>query len=175
MWKLLAQLMIMILLVVGGFGSSRRAEAQQFDPRATLSTLISAFQNCGPPQAYQLLSPQLYQLIWMQTNGMGCYPQIRAAGPVQGMQIVGQQQFPIGPLFAIRVRHQMTTVDWFIGMNQFTGRVEYLNFQQAQGGTPPPDIETGPRPGGSGGGVPTPPGTGDGDDGCTLYPSMCER
>lgn len=162
------------------------ANAQGFDPRPVLHSLISAFQNCGPPQAYQVLSPQLFQLIAAQTNGQGCYPQIRAAGPVQNMQVIDQRQFPIGPLYVVRVFHPNFAVDWFIGFNQFTSRVEYLSFQAAQG--QPPTVATGPttpiggQPSGGGGGGQPPPsggqppggGGGSGGDGCDLYPAMCQ-
>jgi hypothetical protein len=157
---------------------STEGKAQQLDPSRTLGVLISAFQNCGPVQAYQLLGPQVYQAVFMQTNGQGCYSSIRQAGPVTSMQIMSQQQFPAGPIYQIRVSHGATVVDWFIGISQFTGRVEYLTFQAASTVTPPPDINKGPSPGGggpSGGGGGNPPdrGGGSGGDGCALYPSMC--
>lgn len=158
------------------------ASAQAFDPRPVLGQLISAFQNCGPPAAYQVLSPQLFQLIAMQTNGRGCYPAIAAAGPVQNMQVIDQRQFPIGPLFVVRVFHPNMAVDWFIGFNQFTSKVEYLSFQAAQ--TQTPTISTGPtapiggspNPGGGspGGGSPPSGGSSGGGDGCDLYPAMCQ-
>ncbi len=159
------------------------AKAQGLDPRPILGRMISAFQNCGPPQAYQMLSPQLFQLIAQQTGGAGCYPQIQAAGPVQGMQVIDQRQFPIGPLYVIRVTHPSATADWFMGLNQFTSKIEYLSFQSA--GAQTPTISTGPTGpaggsggsrGGSGGGT----GSGGGGSGsgggagCDLYPAMCQ-
>jgi hypothetical protein len=145
------------------------------DPREVLGMLISAFQNCGPPQAYQVLSPQLFNLIAAQTGGSGCYAPIRGAGPVTGMQVIQSQNYPIGPVYLIRVTHQAGPADWFIGFNRSTGRVEYLSFQAAQPGT---TIETGPSPG-AGGPSPSdsptpPPPPGDDPDGCSLYPAMCQ-
>lgn len=147
----------------------------QFDPRQPLNTLIAAFQNCGPPAVYQLLAPNLFQIVAQQTGGRGCYPQIASAGPVTGMQVIQSQQFPIGPLYVIRVQHSSgVRADWFIGFNQGTGQVEFLTFQNAQGGNP--TIQTGPSPSGDGPSAP-PPGSGgrgdSGSDGCDLYPAMC--
>lgn len=165
------------------------ALAQQFDPRMPLSQVISAFQVCGPPQVYQMLSPQLFMLVAQQTQGRGCYAQIAQAGPVTGMQVLAQQQFPTGPLFIVRVSHQAgNVVDWFIGFNQYNGKIESLTFQAAQ--AQPPTIPGGPTPegGGSpGGGTSTGGSTGggtgagsggtgsgsSGGDGCDLYPAMC--
>jgi hypothetical protein len=156
---------------------STASSAQGFDPRAPLGQIIQAFQMCGPPAAYQLLSPQLLSIVAQQTGGRGCYPQISQAGPITGMQVLAQQQFPIGPLFIIRVSHAGGSVDWFVGFNQMTGRIESLTFQPAQ--QQPPTIPDGPTP--SGGGSPSPrpspspnpsPGP-SGGDGCDLYPAMC--
>jgi len=147
--------------------------AQGLDPRQALAVLISAFQQCGPPQAYQLLSPQLFQIVAQQTGGMGCYPAIAAAGPVLGMQLVDQKQLPGGMVYVIRVTHQAGSVDWFIGIGQASGKVELLTFQAAT--ATPPTVATGPRPD-AGGTPPPPPPPGsspEGRDGCDLYPSMC--
>lgn len=166
---------ILVQIAVGTALSSgllvTTAQAQQPDARQVLASIISAFQNCGPPQAFQWLGAQLYQTVFLQTGGTGCYPQIRQAGPISNIEIMSQQQFPAGPLYQLRVQHPSITVDWFMGVSQFTGRIEYLNYQAAQGG-PPPKIETGPNP--DGGPSPAPnPEPGQKDDGCALYPSMC--
>jgi hypothetical protein len=155
---------------------------QQSDPRAALGQIIQAFQLCGPPHVYQMLSPQMLQLVAQQTGGSGCYPAIRAAGPITHMQILQQQQYPTGPIYLIRVTHQSGPVDWFIGFNQFTSQIEYLSFQPPQTGT---SIQTGPSPSAGGPGpvtsplptLPQPPGGGVGGgqtDGCSLYPAMCQ-
>jgi len=170
--------------------------AQQFDPRIALGQLIQAFQNCVASPAYLMMGPQLYQTVWLQTGGTGCYPTIRAAGPVQNMQVIEQQALPNGMVYAIRVVHAYgSSVDWFIGINQFTGKVDYLNFQTAQQALP--SVSIGPV---NGGAIPMPAGSGatsggsapaGGDrvnlppaqpppkkpegkgDGCDLFPSMC--
>ncbi|MEJ0060788.1 MAG: hypothetical protein WDM79_14945 [Terricaulis sp.] len=153
------------------------ASAQGFDARVPLSQLISAFQNCGPPQVYQMLSPQLFQAVAMQTNGMGCYAQIAQAGPVVGMQLIDQQEFPNGTIFVIRVTHRAAVVDWFMGVNRFTTQVDYLNYQNATG--PAPSVETGPSQSQSVGPSPvetrrpSTPSSNDVPDGCELYPTMC--
>lgn len=152
------------------------AVAQPFDPRPTLNTLISAFQNCGPAATYQSLAPELWQVIYMQTGGSGCYAQIQAAGQVQDMQIVDSRQFPVGPVYAVRVSYASGTADWFIGFNQLTGRVQYLTFQPAQGSGPAPTVESGPRPTADGPSTPPPsrPTPNNDGDGCDLYPVMCQ-
>ena len=162
-----------------------KVQAQAFDPRQPLAILISAFQNCGPPQAYSLLAPQLFSMVYQQTGGSGCYSDIAGAGPIAGMQMLGAQDFPIGPLYLIRVAHQGGAVaDWFIGFNRSTGQVEFLRFQAPQQSGPPPSISAGPAPTGSGPSpapapVPAPVGggggggTSGGNPGCELYPAMC--
>lgn len=185
------RLLTLFAALAAGLGLATPSSAQ-VDPRGPLWDLIFAFQNCGPPQTYQMLSPPLFQAIYNQTGGSGCYADIRAAGPVVDMQVVDQQRLPLGTVSAIRVRHQGVTVDWFIGINDYTGMVEILTFQPAQSGQP--RVERGPRTGGGGGGSNpgggTPPrsppsgggtpsgggggGSSGGDsDGCRLYPSMC--
>lgn len=114
-----------------------RAEAQEFDPRPALSTLISAFQRCGPPQAYQLLSPYLFNVVWQQTGGQGCYAPIAAAGVVTKMEVIDHAQFPAGPLYIVRVTHVSGPVDWFIGFDQISSKVIYLTFQSVITGSSP--------------------------------------
>jgi hypothetical protein len=120
-----------------------RAEAQQFDPRSALSTLISAFQHCGPAGAYQLLSPYLFNLVSLQTANMGCYAAMAAAGPVTGMQVIDSAMFPAGPLYIVRVTHTTPgQVDWFIGFDKVTSQVIYLTFQSVITG-PTPSVAAG--------------------------------
>lgn len=118
------------------FSISSPVSAQAFDPRPILNNLIFAFQNCGPPQNYQVLSPWLTQTIAQQTGGTGCYSFMAGAGQVTGMQVTSTKEFPIGPLYSIRVFHVAGPVDWLIGFNRITGKVEYLNYQAAIGANP---------------------------------------
>lgn len=169
-----------VVLAVSVVAIASPARSQGFDPRQPLGALISAFQNCGPANIYQMLSPQLFNVVFQQTGGSGCYSQIAAAGPIQNLQVIGQQNYPLGPLFVIRVAHPSFAVDWAIGFNQFTSKVEYLTFQSAQNTPvlPPP----GPLPSGGsppvGGTPPAPEGgsptTSGSSDGCDLYPVMCQ-
>lgn len=160
---------------------SSNAWSQGFDPRVPLAQLIQAFQNCGPPAVYRMLSPELFQLIGQQTGGRGCYPEIQAAGPIQGMEVIDQKMYPAGPVYVIRVTHSAGAVDWFIGFNQSTGQVALLTFQPATSSQP--KVAEGPQDD-SKGGNPTPAagsGSGSGGDsgskssqsGCDLYPAMC--
>jgi hypothetical protein len=153
------------------------SQAQSLDPRGPLLQLIQAFQVCGPPQVFQMLSPSLYEQVVLQTSNTGCYPQIRQAGPVVDAQVIGQQNFPVGPVFMVRVAHQSGQMDWFIGFNSFTGKVELLSYQPAANAT---SIESGPSSRSKGpSSTPRSPspqssGEGDSDDGCKLYPAMCQ-
>lgn len=164
-----------VALLIAAFLLAPLPAHAQFDPRPTLNNLIFGFQNCGPATAFQSLSPAVWQLVYMQTGGRGCYALVASLGAPQGMQIVDSRQFPIGPLYAVRVNHQAGSADWFIGFNQMTGKVEYLNFQPTQTGAAPPSTGTGPEPTASGPSAPPPstPSTGSGD-GCDLYPAMCQ-
>lgn len=171
---------IAVLAVGVILGSGEQAFGQQFtastDPRPVLRNLITAFQLCGPPQAYQVLSPQLFQLIAMQTGNSGCYQHIAAAGPVTSMAKKDVQQMPAGPVFAVRVTHQSgAVVDWFIGLSNWTGRVEYLNYVNASAAAPAPTIDAGPvdDQGDSGGEIVQPPPPDDGPD-CKIWGTMCQ-
>lgn len=129
--------------------ASKVAFGQQFtkntDPTPILGQLISALQFCGPPQVYQYLGFQLFQTIALQTNNMGCYADIAAAGPVTNMHVINVNQLPAGPVFAVRVNHQSGIVaDWYIGLSNYTGRIEYLTFVAANAGSPLPDAHVGP-------------------------------
>lgn len=154
--------------------ASSSAWSQGFDPRVPLGELIQALQNCGPPAVYRMLSPQLFMLIAQQTGGRGCYPEIQSAGPVQGMQVIDEKMYPLGPVYVIRVTHTAGSVDWFIGFNQTTGRVELLTFQPAA--SSPPNVADGPQDDHKGGNPTQHPGGGPpqgSKDGCDLYPAMC--
>jgi len=162
----------LLALMLGASNLSLPAKAQGFDPRPALGALISAFQNCGPPATYQMLSPELLNIVAQQTGNTGCYMAIRAAGPVTNMQVIDQKMFPAGPLYVIRVYHQGTIVDWFMGINTAMNKVAYLTFQAPQNGQPAPTVSGGPTAP-SGGSPPPPPSPSPTSDGCSLYPDMC--
>jgi hypothetical protein len=96
----------------GSMGSAAR-----FDPRPVLSGLIFAFQNCGPAQAYLVLAPDVYNAIYAQTSGMGCYVPIRAAGPVLSMEPVSAYDSPLGPMYRVRVTHAQLQSDWIMAFD----------------------------------------------------------
>jgi len=157
------------------------ASAQQFgtntDPRPILGQIISAFQNCGPPQVYQMLGMQLYQVVWNQTMGRGCYQEIARAGPVSQMVVANNSMLPDGPVFAVRVTHSSGIVaDWYIGLSNFTGRVEYLTFTGA--GAAMPNASQGPvdNSGQPTGKIPevVPPVVNTSVPECDLYKAMCQ-
>lgn len=125
---------------------SGSAHAQMPDPKTSLVNIIEAFQNCGPTQAYQALSPYLFQVIKNQTGGTGCYQQIAMAGPITKTEIIDNQTFPLGPLYIIRVTHYTgIRADWFIGFNAMTGKIEHLTFQSVIESRQP-TIDNGPSP-----------------------------
>lgn len=107
------------------------------DPRSVLSALIQAFQFCGPPQTYSLLGPVLYQTVWMQTGGRGCYQQIAALGPVRSLTILNRTNYPNGPIYTIRSDHQAGTFFWQIGISLASQKVEYLSSGPLQPYFPP--------------------------------------
>jgi len=162
--------------------STQALYAQQFtnhtDPRPVLGQLISAFQRCGPPIVFQYLGAQLFQTIAFQTGGSGCYPSIASAGQVINMQVINGNQLPAGPVFAVRVTHQSGIIaDWYIGLSNYTGKVEYLNYVAASADTPLPDAHEGPTndDGGSAGEITQPdvkPANQSND--CKTYKTMCK-
>jgi len=168
-------------------GSVTAAPAQvEPDPKQTLLTLTAAFQVGGPQPAFQWFSPSVFQLVYLQTGGSGRYPAIAQLGAATGAQVYGRQEFPVGPVFAVRVQHQVGAVDWYIGFNRVTNQIEYISSQMATGGPPqiaappiptnnPPQVQTpaaapaqtpaaGPRP---------PAPGGPQSEACKLYPAMC--
>lgn len=163
------------------------ASAQAFDPRPSLGVLIAAFQQCGPPQSYQMLSPYLFNLIAQQTGGSGCYSFIAGAGAITDMQVIDSRQYPIGPVYSVRVTHVAGPVDWFIGFSQATGRVEYLTYQTVTSGVLP-SVVNGPDSTKNLGGVlplesppPNEPPRPGGETqtelekACSKFPQMCSR
>lgn len=142
-----------LFMSAGGEIAHAQGYDSDTDPKPTLRRLINAFRNCGPPHAYQILSPQLFQTISMQTGGMGCFPQITAAGSITSMNVEDVEELPAGPIFTVRVSHQSGVVaDWFIGFSNFTGKVEYLTFVGASPNAPAPTVKDGPQGGNSGNG-----------------------
>jgi hypothetical protein len=165
---------LVLLFVVAGAPDARSQNfTPQTDPRPVLSQLIQAFQNCGPPQVYQWLGLALFQTISAQTGNSGCYANIRSAGFVTNMAVTGVQMFPAGPVFSVRVNHQTGVVaDWFIGFSNFTGKVEYLNYQAAVNSGPAPTPQTVPSNRGE---IPNPPSQDNRPQpgGCEKFPGMC--
>lgn len=169
-------LLTALFFTISAFPQQSSAQASQFDPRLPLGQIISAFQVCGPPQVYQIFSPNLFQAVSMQTGGRGCYQAIANAGPVLRMNITEAAEFPIGPLYSILVEHQGGPVLWFIGFNRLTQRVEYLNFQPVQSFNGIPSIGSG-LPNGEGPSKDDQPIAQSKNESneCTMYPVMCPK
>jgi hypothetical protein len=100
--------------------------ASGFDPVRVLEGLVLAFQNCGPVDAYSILSPTVFDAVRVETGSTGCYPQIQAAGQIIGMQLISALQRNEGPLYRIRVFHAAAISDWVIGIDTKTARVDSL-------------------------------------------------
>lgn len=96
------------------------------NPVRVLEGLVLAFQNCGPVDAYSILSPTVFDAVRVQTGSTGCYPQIQAAGPIAGMQLISALQRNEGPLYRIRVFHAAAISDWVLGIDTKTARVDNL-------------------------------------------------
>ncbi len=162
-----------ILAVSAALAVSGAAQAQTFSPRTSLRSIITAFQVCGPQQAYHALSPYLFAVVAQQTNGSGCYLAIAQAGPVTSLQVKDRKEFPIGPLYLVRVTHAGgTKADWFIGFNNSTGKIEYLSFQPAFEDEQT-SIEEGPDGDAEQIVEETDKGDPDASDECKRFPRMC--
>lgn len=135
--RVLTACLISLTLLTQLSSSGARAQASAPDPQPVLSTLIEAFQRCGPPQSYLLLGAAVYQTIWAQTGGLGCYQQIAAFGPVQSMTILNSVPYPAGPIYTIRTDHPAGPLFWQIGISQFTQKVEHLTVNFTQPPPPP--------------------------------------
>lgn len=160
--------MIRIILLFSSFIAAQAALAQSggLEPRRTLSTLIAAFQNCGPAIAYQMLGLQAFQIVFQQTGGTGCYPAVRQLGPVQQIEIVNTTQYPVGPFYTLRVTHQSGDKSyWQLGLGTATNKVEHISVFNYEPPAPPIVDEKGKSAGHAGK---------EASEGCLMYKVMCE-
>jgi hypothetical protein len=162
-------LLIAALLVAGVL----QANAQQFDPRQVLATLILELQTGTPNPG--LIGPQLWQAIAKQTGNSGVYQPLQQLGQVTGINIVQQIPLPYGAGFVMTAQHQNGQSSWQFAISQMSGKVEYAGFSVQQNGgtgpinppigggggtTPPPDPNPNPKPISTG-------------DACTKFPDLC--
>ena len=150
------------------------------DPEAVLLVFITALQVCGPPQAYQLLSPSLFALLAAQTGNSGCSPLIQNLGPLQAIKELDSVDYPAGPVKVYCATHMFGAASWQIGVSRWTQRVEMLSVNPIP--LPCPDRTTGP-PVTNGNnsqliknsqqttGVPPPPPP---SKGCLMFPDLCK-
>jgi hypothetical protein len=172
-----------LIAAVGGAATPAAAQPGG-DPRPMLFQLIAAFQQGGAQPAFQSLSPAMYQTVWSETGGRGFYPLLAQLGLVTGGTVHGRQEFPVGPVYAVRVQHQFGASDWYIGFNRLTNRIEYFASQPAVSNQPEPRLDTPPPPR-----IDAPPPRQEPRDtpaktppskptestaGCDLYPTMCK-
>lgn len=169
------RLFIRCSLAVGVFiGMLQCMEAQaQVDPRAILWEVIRQLQTGNPNPTWY--GPQLWQVIAMQTGNSGIYPQLAQLGVVSTIDITQQQQLPQGVIYSMTAHHQGGTSSWNFGINTFTNRIEYANFNIGQP-LPLPSVPGNPQP-------PNPttpldpsdpkPAPGPGSSSCQKFPDLC--
>ncbi|EEK3157001.1 hypothetical protein G9U60_004547, partial [Salmonella enterica subsp. diarizonae serovar 38:[k]:z35:-] len=87
------------------------------DPRNVLASVIYQLQTGTLMQNWY--GPNLWQVMYQQTNGSGIYPQLRMLGPVQQVTLLESQGFPQGNVFKLRANHQAGTSDWVLGIGNF--------------------------------------------------------
>lgn len=146
----------------------------QVDPKITLQGLIQQLSTGTPNPTWY--SPQLWAAIAAQTGGTGYYYQLAAAGPPGTITVSEQMVMPQGVLYKMRSKHSSgLTVEWLLGLNTFTNRIEYLNSNPVSGVTtapgpfPDPDPVGKPKPNPDDDKTTIPPK----DDACTKFPGLC--
>jgi hypothetical protein len=140
------------------------------DPRPILQQVIHTFQNWGPPLVYLMFGTHLFRTVYEQTDGLGCYMDLQAAGPVTELQVSEAHTCPAGPVFEVRVEHKTRAYDWTIGLSNRTGKIELLNYRYAntprQRASPGPRVESNRTNGESG-------TSASRLECCKTYPMMC--
>jgi hypothetical protein len=134
----------MALLAFAGGPQVRAQDSVEETERQTLMQLISAFQNCGPPQTYFLLGNFVYQTVYQQTGGTGCYPTLQLLGSLLAVRKISCIQFPAGPVTTFEATHQNGRVVWQIGISKVTDHVEWLSFQMGGVGVADEDDSSAP-------------------------------
>ena len=169
----------LVALVLFLQGLSERAGAQgsgnllsDQDPGQVLRELIATFQNCGPTQNYLLLGQAVYQTVYFQTRGTGCYPQLQMMGRLTHIKKLSSFQLPAGPVTTYETDHENGSGTWQIGISRLTQHVEWLAFQPTLRPIQPGKAAP-PRP------PPSPPPVNkvvnDPAQGCVMYPVMCSN
>ncbi|TWT10526.1 hypothetical protein [Reyranella sp. CPCC 100927] len=131
--------MLFAVLFVGLQGVAAIAKAQP-SPERILAIVIHGLQTGQVNQGW--FGQQLLQVIYQQTNGTFVYNKLVELGPVQNIQIMGQQPVPQGMIYAMRAFHPGGATDWQMGFSQMSNRIEYLAINVV-GSTPSP---SGPPP-----------------------------
>ena len=159
--------LLVVCLVAGTF--LPRTVVGQNDPRQILRGVIQQAQTGRPNPAWY--GSQLWQLIALQTNGSGIYPQLVQLGVVRDVTITAQLPLPTGIVYGMSVQHAKGQSYWEFGISSITNRIEYASFvadprtQVDQEPLPEPR----PRP------TPPPapaPGAGS-SEACKKFPNLC--
>ena len=141
----------LLLLVLQCFVAA--AATAQATPDRILAIVIHGLQTGQVNQGW--FGQQLMQVIYQQTNGTFVYTKLVELGPVQNIQLMGQQPVPQGMIFALRAFHANGATDWQMGLSQVSNRIEYLAINVVGGGGPPsrpapvpsaPDVRPFPSP-----------------------------
>lgn len=147
----------------------------QNDPRQILRDIIAQLQIGKPnPRWY---SPELWQIIRVQTQDTGIYYQLVQLGKVKSVRIVQQLTMPAGPLYAMQVEHQNGQSSWQLGISNISKRIEYANFSVGSGlEIPDPTVGTEPiedsEPTQKPTSDPKPPEPDD-SEACKMFPNLC--
>ncbi len=155
------------------------ATAQEVQLDVMLRTLITRFQQCGSSPSDAMLGVGLYQTIFVQTNGIGCYSLVIGLGPVLRLDETSRSQLPAGPVASFTATHSAAKSYWQIGYSRYTGKVELLMtsvsgpFPPIPGDQPPQTLASPPpaRPSGPA----EKPTAVDRDQACLVYPDMCRQ
>ncbi len=155
----------------------------QMTPEQAMAQVAASLQVGG--MNWSRFAPPVYQAVWQQTGGSGIYPQLRELGVIQNVIRLNGVQLPGGFIYVFRVFFQFGAVDFQIASDNF-GNVLQLSFRGSppsmqptlpppttSGPDDPPTAPTKATPVAGGGAKPiSVPSTAD--EGCSLYPQLCE-
>lgn len=119
-----------------------QSAAAQFMPDRVLAAVIRGFQTGQVNQSW--FGQQLLQTIYQQTNGTFVYANLVQLGPVQTIQVVGEQPVPQGVIYNMRVFHANGSTEWQMGISRISQRIEYLAVSVT--GSAPPRTAPVPAP-----------------------------
>jgi hypothetical protein len=162
---------LVISVLVLAFTWTRECRAQ-VDPREVLKAVVYQLQTGTPNPTWY--GTQLWQTIAMQTQNTGRYHDLVQLGTVIDVTIAYQMQLPGGPLYSMVARHQNGNSAWYLGISDFTRRIEVGSFsvgsapilphptpnQSTSNPNPPPNLPPNPLPSTA-------------SEACKQFPNLC--